>query len=221
MQETQVRSLGWEDLWRRKWSGKEPTPVLLPGKSHGWRSMVGPWGFKESDTTEWLHSLTHSSGDLTDSGIETKVSHILDGFFTILSTKEAHYKLYILLLCRYIFQFGYLTFPFSSFKECNMLVTEVEPEAPLLWPSGAKSGLIGKDPDVGKDWGAGGEGDDRAWDGWMASLTQWTSVWANSGRQWRTGKPGMLQSMGSQRIGHNLVTEQQQQITIHDVTWPK
>ena len=43
---------------------------------------------------------------------------------------------------------------------------------------------------------AGGEGDDRRWDGWMASLTQWMWVWANSGRWWRTGKPGVLQSMG-------------------------
>ena len=44
----------------------------------------------------------------------------------------------------------------------------------------------------------------------MASLTQWTWVWANSGRWWRTGEPGVLQSMESQRVGHNWVTEQQQ-----------
>ena len=44
----------------------------------------------------------------------------------------------------------------------------------------------------------------------MASPTQWTWVWANSGRWWRTGKPGMLQSMGSQRVGHNWATKQQQ-----------
>ena len=52
--ETRVQSLGWEDPWRRKW---QPTPVLLPGKSHGWRSLAGysPWGHKESDTTEQLH----------------------------------------------------------------------------------------------------------------------------------------------------------------------
>ena len=56
---------------------------------------------------------------------------------------------------------------------------------------------------------AGGEGDDRGWDGWMASPTQWAWVWAKSRRWWRTGKPGVLQSMGSQRVGHNLVTEQQ------------
>jgi len=54
---------------------------------------------------------------------------------------------------------------------------------------------------------AGGEGDDRAWDGWMASLTQWTWVWASSRSWWWTGKPGMLQSMGPQRIGHDWVTE--------------
>ena len=48
-----------------------------------------------------------------------------------------------------------------------------------------------------------GEADDRRWDGWVASLTQGTWVWANSGRQWRTGKPGMLQFMGLQRVGHD------------------
>ena len=48
------------------------------------------------------------------------------------------------------------------------------------------------------------------WDGWVALLSQWTWVWANSRWQWRTGKPGVLQSMGSQRGGHNWVTEQQE-----------
>ena len=56
---------------------------------------------------------------------------------------------------------------------------------------------------------AGGEEGDRGQDGWMASAIQWTWVWANSGRQWRTGKPGVVQSMGSGRAGHRLVTEQQ------------
>ena len=51
--------------------------------------------------------------------------------------------------------------------------------------------------------GAGGEGDDRGWDGWMASLTQWTWVWVNSGSWWWTGRPGMLQSVGLQRVGHD------------------
>ena len=53
----------------------------------------------------------------------------------------------------------------------------------------------------------GGEGDDRGWDGWMASLTQWTWVWVDSGSWWWTGKPGVLQSMGSQRVGHDWATK--------------
>ena len=55
--------------------------------------------------------------------------------------------------------------------------------------------------------GAGGEGDDRGWDGWMASLTHWTWVWVNSGSWWWTGRPGVLRFMGSQRVGHDWVTE--------------
>ena len=50
---------------------------------------------------------------------------------------------------------------------------------------------------------AGGEGNNRGWDGWMASPTQWTWVWVSSGSWWWTGKPGVLQSMGSQRVGHD------------------
>ena len=81
-------------------------------------------------------------------------------------------------------------------------------KAPIFWPPDMKSWLIGKDPDAGRDWGQEERGD-RGWDGWMASPTQWTWVWANSGRWWRTWKPGVLQSMGSQRAGHDLATEQQ------------
>ena len=51
------------------------------------------------------------------------------------------------------------------------------------------------------------EGDNRGWDGWMASQTQWAWVWASSGSQWWTGKPGVLQSTGLQRVGHDWVPE--------------
>jgi len=54
---------------------------------------------------------------------------------------------------------------------------------------------------------AGGEGDDRGWDGWMASSTRWTWVWVDSRSWWWTGRPGMLQFMGSQRVGHDWATE--------------
>ena len=58
-------------------------------------------------------------------------------------------------------------------------------------------------------WGKlkAGEGDDRGWDGWMASPTQMTWVWVNSGSWWMTGSPGMLQSVGLQRVGHDWATE--------------
>ena len=51
------------------------------------------------------------------------------------------------------------------------------------------------------------EGDYRGWDGWMASLTQWTWVWVNSGSWWWTGRPGLLQSMELQRVGHDWAIE--------------
>ena len=54
---------------------------------------------------------------------------------------------------------------------------------------------------------AGGEGDDREWDGWMASPARLTWVWANCGSWWWTGKPGVMQSIGLQRVGHNWATE--------------
>ena len=56
----------------------------------------------------------------------------------------------------------------------------------------------------------GGEGDNRGWDGWTTSQFRWTWVWASSGRLWRAGKSGMLQSLGSQKVRHDWVSEQQQ-----------
>ena len=83
---------------------------------------------------------------------------------------------------------------------------DAKAETPALWPPHAKSWLIGK------DWcweglGAGGEGDDRGWDGWMASLTRWTWVSVNSGRWWWTGRPGVLRFMGSQKVRHDWETD--------------
>ena len=85
--------------------------------------------------------------------------------------------------------------------------TAAEAETLVLWPPRVKSWLIGKDPDAWKGLGAGGEGDDRGWDGWMASLTRWTWVWVNFGSWWWTGRPGVLWFMGSQRVRHNWSTE--------------
>ena len=84
--------------------------------------------------------------------------------------------------------------------------TDAEAETPILWPPDGKNWLW-KTPWRWERLKAGGEGDDRGWDGWMASPTQWTWVWASSGHWWWTGKLGVLQSMGSQRVSHNCATE--------------
>ena len=72
--------------------------------------------------------------------------------------------------------------------------------------------LMGRADSLKRPWcrkrlRAGGEGDNRGWDGWMASPIQWTWVWVNSGSWWWTGRLGVLQSMGFQRVGHDWATE--------------
>ena len=84
--------------------------------------------------------------------------------------------------------------------------THADAEAPILWPPDAES-THWKRSWCWERLKTGEEGDDRGQDGWMASLTRRTWVWASSGSWWWTGKPGMLQSMGSQRVRHNWVTE--------------
>ena len=89
-----------------------------------------------------------------------------------------------------------------------IFIGRTEAEAPPLCPPDLKHWLIRKDPDAGKDWR---QEKGMIWqDGWMASLTHWTWVWACSERWWRTRKPGVLQSMGLQRVRHDWVTEQWQ-----------
>ena len=86
----------------------------------------------------------------------------------------------------------------STLNEINpeySLEGHAEAEPPILWPPDVKNWLTGKGPDAGRDW-RWEEGDDRGWDGWMVSPTQWTWVWVNSGSWWWTGRPGMLQSIG-------------------------
>ena len=84
--------------------------------------------------------------------------------------------------------------------------TDAEAETPILWPPVVKYWLIGKDPDAGKDWRQEEKGtteDEMA--GWRHQLNG--HVWADCGSWWWTGKPGVLQSMGLQRVGHDWATE--------------
>ena len=93
--------------------------------------------------------------------------------------------------------------------------TDVEAETPICWTPDAKNWLIWKRPWCWERLKAGGEREDRGWDGWMASPTQWTWVWVNSRSWWWTGRPGVLQSMRSQRVRHDWVTE------LAELTYPK
>ena len=93
--------------------------------------------------------------------------------------------------------------PFD-YKEIQPVRTDAE--APILWPPDAKNWLIEKDPDAGKVWKQEEKGT-TGWDGWMVSPAWWTWVWASSRSWWWTGKPGVLQFMGSQRVGHDWATE--------------
>ena len=94
--------------------------------------------------------------------------------------------------------------------------TDAEAEAPILWPHNGKSWLIGKDRDAGKDWRweKGTTEDEMV--GWHHQLS---GVWASSRRWWRTGRPGVLPSVGSPRVRHDWATEQQwnahQRVCVH------
>ena len=91
-----------------------------------------------------------------------------------------------------------------------IFIGRTDTEAPILWPPDLKNWLIGKNPDAGKDWRQEEKGmteDEMVDRWWMASLTWWTWVWVNCRSWWWTGKPRVLQSIGSQRVGHNWATE--------------
>ena len=111
-----------------------------------------------------------------------------------------------------------LRVPWTARRSNQSILKEISPGCSLeglmlklklqyFWPPDVKSWLIWKDPDAGKDLRARGEGDNRGWDSWMASLTQWTWVWVDSGSWWWTRQPGMLRFMALQRVGHDWATE--------------
>ena len=84
--------------------------------------------------------------------------------------------------------------------------TDAKAETPVLWPPAAEL-THWKRPWCLEGLGTGGEGDDRGWDGWMASLPRWTWVCLNCGSWWWTERPGMLQFIGLQRVRHNWAAE--------------
>ena len=106
-----------------------------------------------------------------------------------------------------------LRVPWTARRSNQSILKEISPEYSLegwnfnTFSTWCKELTHWKRPWCWERLKVGGEGDDRAWDGWMASLTRWIWVWASSRSWWWTGKPGMLQSMGLQRVGHDWVTK--------------
>ena len=187
-------------------------------------------GILQARILEWV-AMPSSRGS-SQPRDRTQVSHIAGGFFTVWATREALLKGYWLVnqftLVDFVwrhFRCGYISVCCSillnQILDCKEIKpvnrkgnqsqifvgrTDAEAEAPVLWPPDVKNWLTGKDLDVGKDWRQE-EKTTTGRHGWMASPTQWTWVWVNSGSWWWAGRPGMLQSMVSQRVGHDWVTE--------------
>ena len=99
----------------------------------------------------------------------------------------------------------------------QIFIRRTNAKAPILWLPEVQSWRNGKDPDAGKEWGEEEKGVTEDKIGWIISLTQWT---LSSGRQWWTGKPGMLQSMGSQRAGLIHWREKKKPTDSLTVWWP-
>ena len=105
--------------------------------------------------------------------------------------------------------------PWTARRSNQSILKEISPEYSfkgLIWSFNTSATWGEEQTNWKRPWcwerlRAGREGDDRGWDGWMASLTRWMWVWVNSGSWWWTGRPGVLRFMGSQRVRHDWATE--------------
>ena len=193
--------------WRRKW---QPTPVFLPGESQGWGSLpsMGSHGVGHdwSDLAAAADSILKSR-DIT---LPTKVHLVKAVVFPVVMygceswaiNKVQHRRIdaFELWCWRRL-----LRIPWTarrSNQSCMFIGRiDVEAETPILWPPDVKSWLIGKDPDVRKDWGQEEKGTTEdemvGWHHWCSGhdavdTMQWTWVWVNPGSWWWTGRPDML-----------------------------
>ena len=173
---------------RREW---QPTPVFSAGESHGQRSIMGytPWHCKELGKKS-----KKKSRDIT---WPTKVHRVKAMVFPVVMYRYESWTIKEGWAPKnWCFRTVVLEKTLESPLDCKEIKpvnpeanqpgifigrTDAKAEAPILWPPVVKSWLIRKHPDAGKDWGQE-EGDNRGRDGWMASLIQWTWIWASSKR---------------------------------------
>ena len=152
MRETWVWSLGLEDPLEKEW---QPTPVFLPGESHGRRSLVGysPWGRKESVKTS-LSLLNNLPVCLVKAMVFPEVKYGCESW-TMKKNERWRIDAFELWCWRRL-----LRVPWTARRSNQSILKEINPgcsldtetETPILWPHDVKSWLIGKDPDPGKDW---------------------------------------------------------------------
>ena len=182
------------------------------------------WG-QESQTQKLLCNINNESRPIKIIGSGENCSHSsVDGYLScfhvlaIVNSASVNTGMYVFFQ-RMVFIFsGYLPRSKIASKEIQPVHpkrdqswvfigrTNVEAETSILWPPDSKRWLTGKDPDAGKDWGQERRVQQRM--RWLDDITDLTDM-SLSWEMWRTGKPGVLQSMGSQRVRLNRVTEQQ------------
>ena len=186
--------------WRRKW---QLTPVFLPGESQGWESLVGCclWGRTKLDRTEatWQHGFTSRHVWMWE--LDYKESWVVKNwsFWTVVLKKTLESP----LDCKEIQP----VHPKGNQSRILIGRTDAEAETPNTLATWWEELTYWKRPWCWEKLKAGGEGDDRGWNGQMASQTRWIWVWLSSGSWWWTGKPAILHSMGSQKVGHNWANE--------------
>ena len=192
-----LRSRGWErdcpvNNWPEWWSQD------VGKRYRGWNESTGMYAIEQ--VSLWPTG-TGSGGALED-GAEWGSWGAIDWFLPVTGLG--------LLM-------GILRVPWTARRSDWSILKEISPEHSLKdwcwsWNSNTLATWCEKLTRLKRPWcwerlKAGGEVDDRGWDGWMTSLTRWTWVWVNPGSWWWTGRPGVLQSVGSQKAGHNWVTE--------------
>ena len=146
----------------------------------------------------------------------SKLIHIkyLEYYLTKYTVEINYYYYFMIIIISIIIRL--LRAPWTARRSNLSILKEISPEYSLgdwywSWNSDTLATWCKEPTYLTRPWcwerlKAGGEGDDRGWDGWMASSMRWTWVWVGSGSWWWTGRPGVLQSMGSQRVRHNWAT---------------
>ena len=213
----QARTLEWvaisfSNTW--KWSRSVVSDSL---QLHGLQPtrLLRPWDFPGKSTGVGCHCLLrmlrlHICVNIYSIfWIHYHIQKYGSGFVFV-------WKFFIFKKVIYSLFLAFLRVPWTAWRQNQSILKEIHPEYSWKdwcwsWSSNTLATWYEELTHWKRPWRwerlKAGEGDDRGWDGWMASPTWWTWVWASSGSWWWTGKPGALQSMGLQRVNSDWATE--------------